>query len=367
VGILLERARWIADLTAALPDSTPLPMSPKSLRSPLKTSGFTALRDESKQIVYRWGDDGAPADPPLASRPLSSPLTSWQLEYHSDDPLTGSASAALIVSLAGIGVVLLGLGAYVLTGVQRQMRTARQRVSFASQVSHELRTPLTNIRLYAELAESDLARLPESEPRSSIQKRLEVIDTESRRLGRLVSGVLEMIRDHRKPQGPRIVPVVPDEVIEQALMQFAPSFHNADLKVERQWGAGRVVGLDPDILEMILVNLLSNVEKYASGGKQVTLSSRMDGNDLVVRVADRGPGISWRHRRTVFRPFSRLDDSINAPSGTGIGLTIAQRLARRHGGLLELVDSDRGACFELRLPTRDISESTWDGSHQGES
>ena len=94
---------------------------------------------------------------------MSSPLTSWQLEYHSADPLTGSASAPLIVSLAGIGVVLLALGAYVLTGVQRQMRTARNRVSFASQVSHELRTPLTNIRLYAELAESDLARLPEGE------------------------------------------------------------------------------------------------------------------------------------------------------------------------------------------------------------
>ena len=54
----------------------------------------------------------------------------------------------------------LGLGGYVLSSVQRQIQTARSRVSFAGQVSHELRTPLTNIQLYAELAESDLKSLP---------------------------------------------------------------------------------------------------------------------------------------------------------------------------------------------------------------
>jgi signal transduction histidine kinase len=237
------------------------------------------------------------------------------------------------------------------------MRAARNRVSFASQVSHELRTPLTNIRLYAELAESDLEQLPEGESRSSIEKRLEVIDSESRRLGRLVSGVLEMIRDNTKKQGPRIAAVVPDQVIDQTLIQFAPSFKNAELTVGRDAKASRLVGLDADILEMILVNLLSNVEKYASDGDRLDVSSRLDGAELVVRVADHGPGISWRHRRSVFRPFSRLDDSISAPSGTGIGLTIAKRLARRHGGDLRLVDSDHGACFEFRLAIQETNQA----------
>ena len=264
----------------------------------------------------------------------------------------------MIASLAGIGVVLLSLGAYVLTGIQRQMRAARNRVSFASQVSHELRTPLTNIRLYAELAESDLAKLPESESRQSIENRLAVIDTESRRLGRLVSGVLEMIRDHRKPRGPRIAAAIPDQIIDQILTQFAPSFENAQLEVDRRLDAGQRVGIDSDLLEMILVNLLSNVEKYAGCGEKVQVVSKMDGNDLVVRVADHGPGIAWRHRRSIFRPFSRLDDSISAPSGTGIGLTIARRLAHRHGGELELVSSQQGACFELRVPTEVIDDPT---------
>jgi signal transduction histidine kinase len=353
-GVLLERARWVADLTAALPDSSPL-LSMRRDKTMVST-GFTALADESQDVVYRWGADGECLDTPLASHPLSMPLASWQLEYHNDNPLPGSSSAGLIASLAGIGVVLLGIGAYVLTGVQRQMRAAKSRVSFASQVSHELRTPLTNIRLYAELAESDLEKLPASDSRDSIEKRLAVIDTESRRLGRLVSGVLEMIRDRGKQQGPRIAPISPDEVIDKALVQFVPSFANANLQVIRDLQTPKIVGLDSDILEMILVNLLSNVEKYASDGERLDIASVIQGDDLIVRVSDQGPGIPWSKRKVVFRPFARLDDSIHAPSGTGIGLTIARRLARRHGGELKMISVSQGASFELRMPIQQFDE-----------
>lgn len=359
VGILLERARWVSDLTVALPNSGRLRRKDATSRRP----GFTALVDESKRFVYRWGDNAGPGIEPLAARSLSSPLSSWQLQYHSHDPLPNSASIPLVTSLTGIGVLLLTLGAYVLTGVQRQMRTARSRVSFASQVSHELRTPLTNIRLYAELAESDLQKLPGSTVRDSIERRLLVIDTESRRLGRLVSGVLEMIREDRKSQKPRVVIATPDQVIQHTLTQFSPSFANAGLTVQLCLDASSPVGMDEDIFEMILVNLLSNVEKYASEGEHVTVSSTIGGDQLVVRVKDQGPGIPWRKRRNIFRAFTRLDDSISAPSGTGIGLTIARRLARRHGGELRLLKSEvdtntnaetlheeQGACFELRLP-----------------
>ncbi len=138
------------------------------------------------------------------------------MEYHSDTALVPpTPSMSLFASFAGIAVVLMALGGFVLSSVQRQMRAARNRVSFAGQVSHELRTPLTNIRLYAELAQSDLEAIPESETRQSLGHRLAVIDNESRRLSRLTSGVLEMIRDDGKHPPPRISPHIPDDVIDQ--------------------------------------------------------------------------------------------------------------------------------------------------------
>ncbi len=231
------------------------------------------------------------------------------------------------------------------------MRSARQRVSFASQVSHELRTPLTNIRLYAELAEGDLQTFPDGETKESVGRRLKVIDTETRRLSRLVSGVLEMIRDPRKQREPRISNLVPDDVINQTITQFMPSFEKAELQVHRQAEASQTIGIDSDILELILVNLLSNVEKYAACGGSVTVSSKIKDDQLTIEVFDQGPGIPWHARKRIFRPFMRLDDSIQAPSGTGIGLTLARQLARRHGGDLELVQDEthQGACFRLQI------------------
>ena len=145
----------------------------------------------------------------------------------------------------------------------------------------------------------------------------------------------------------------PDEVIDQTLKQFQPSFVAAGIEIDRVSDADRPVPIDSDLLEMILVNLLGNVEKYATDGKYVLVQSAITKNELVVTVSDRGPGIPLRHCRRIFDPFTRLDDSISAPSGTGIGLTIARKMANRHGGTLHLIKTAIGASFELRLPIQD--------------
>ena len=395
LGTLLERSRWIADLTAALPDSGPIRephtssfkeelASIKSTRSVYGSSksespkwtlstGYTTLVDQRGHVVYRWGTQVEGNLKPLASRSLPAPLSDWTFEAFDDDPIKNVSQMPTFLSLAGLGVLLVSLGGYVLSSVRRQSNEAQSRVSFASQVSHELRTPLTNIRLYAELAESDLESMPNGSNTEILRKRLRVIDTESQRLGRLVSGVLEVIRDPRKVRPPRCLATSPDEVIEQVVEQFRPTFEALQIEVDRSAQASEPVMIDPDLVEMILVNLLSNVEKYAADGKWIGIESNIAGQELIVRICDAGKGILKRHQKTIFAPFERLDDSISAPNGTGIGLTIARRMAQRHGGTLSLIDSSRylstdstrdaqasgsrssGACFELRLPLGDIS------------
>lgn len=361
VGILLERARWMSDLTASLPDSQPnrdRRPGESAAAAAATTVGFSALTNESQEIVYRWGDDGSRSESAMASVDLSGPLKSWRLEYYATaDLLPASDLSATYLALLGIGILLLALGAYVMTSIQRQIREARGRVSFAGQVSHELRTPLTNIRLYAELAESDIAELAADEPKASLQRRLGVINAECQRLSRLVSGVLEMVRRDGPVRGPRLGYVVPDQVIDSVIEQFTPSFQIASIEVRRAADAGRSVQIDRDILEMVLTNLLSNVSKYAapsvdSGPGLVRVESRLADDQLIVTVADDGPGIPTRYRRAIFKPFTRLDNSISAPSGTGIGLAIARSAAARHDGQLKLVDGDPGATFELRLPVK---------------
>jgi len=90
--------------------------------------------------------------------------------------------------------VLVSVGAYVVSATRRQMKLAKDQVSFAGHVSHELRTPLTNIRLYADLAKRDVADLQDDSLQQKLGSRLDVIALESARLSGLVSGVLDFMR-----------------------------------------------------------------------------------------------------------------------------------------------------------------------------
>ncbi|WP_372898790.1 sensor histidine kinase [Stieleria sp.] len=374
VGVLLERSRWIADLIAALPDHRGRLMAPPPLRPTEGGSkvelaelaatpiGSLTLVDEAKRLVYRWGEVDEFSLPPLVTSPLSPPLASWQFRLHVDQSLIPSSSAfPTYLSSAGIALLLLSVGFYVLTSVQRQVSEAKSRVNFAGQVSHELRTPLTNIRLYTELAESDLKRITNSDASESLARRLEVIDHESRRLQRLVSGVLEMIRPSGKPLGVRREPTDIGELIGGIAEQFTPSFKAAGLTLQTVCRCRDQVSVDGDVVEMVLVNLLSNVEKYVPRGGQCVIECDLlddasaSTRTLRVVVSDDGPGIAKAHQEKIFRPFQRVDDSIHAPSGTGIGLTIARRAAVRHGGALVLSSEPclGGATFTLTLPIGD--------------
>lgn len=359
IGVMLARSRWMADLMTRLPN-TPLPdlklaktadYKNLSLQSsddslPIEAIG---LYDESNRLIYRWGDEMDLSATPDMQWALSEPLSSWHLRYYAATPLSIPLRfTGLYAAIAGLGVVLFSLGAYVLTHLQRQIRLAKSRVTFSGQVSHELRTPLTNIRLYTELAQADLQD-PGPIATKKIAQRLSIIQNESRRLSRLVSGVMEIIREDDGKRPLRMLEHNADAVIDDIIEQFVPSYEAASIRIERQRGAGQAIMFDADCLDMILVNLFSNIEKYAAAGGVAQVKSCLDGEFLIVQVADHGPGIPPRHHKTVFKPFRRLDDTVSAPSGTGIGLTIARRIARRHGGDVTISPSIKGVCFVVKI------------------
>lgn len=351
-GIVLERGRWMADLVEALPATS------------ADEIGRYELRDSTDRTVYRWGDSSETIAPiqPLATIRMEAPWNGWRLIYTpSTDASPGwlaDGTIPLLATLLALATTLLLLGAYVMTTIRRQMALAQQRVSFASHVSHELRTPLTNIRLYAELAKRDL----DSESTSSsdepnqrrLLERLDVIEEESQRLSRLVTGVLDMVSGKGKLR-PTIE--APDQIIRRVVESFAPAFESLEIKTELELNADQAISIDTDVIELVLVNLLSNVEKYAASGKRVTLTSSQTANLITIDVIDEGPGITKSEAKRIFEPFERLDDSLSAPAGTGLGLAIARNAARRHGGELNWIPSESGSHFRFTLlPVNPISD-----------
>jgi signal transduction histidine kinase len=136
------------------------------------------------------------------------------------------------------------------------------------------------------------------------------------------------------------------------LEHFSAPLESRGVKTVFHAGAAAAVQFDRDAVEQILGNLFSNVEKYAASGGSLEITSRQDGQMTSITVRDRGPGIPRGQEQRVFEPFQRLSNKLtDGVTGTGIGLTIARDLARRHGGDLVVVPTEGGACLQLDLRT----------------
>jgi signal transduction histidine kinase len=107
-----------------------------------------------------------------------------------------------------------------------------------------------------------------------------------------------------------------------------------------------------EAVKQILVNLISNAEKYSAETRAIEVYSCQDEKNARVRVSDRGIGVTPRMSEKIFNEFVRGDDSLTSPrSGTGLGLSIARDIARRHGGDISYAPREGGgSVFTLTLP-----------------
>src|SRR5262249_23205176 len=112
-----------------------------------------------------------------------------------------------------------------------------------------------------------------------------------------------------------------------------------------------VIG-DPEKLERVLLNLLSNAMKFAQAGGRVRVALGVEGEDVVLSVEDNGPGVPVALREAIFERFRKGDDGATKRfGGTGLGLAIAKELVERHGGRIDVGDAeDGGALFRVKLP-----------------
>jgi signal transduction histidine kinase len=344
-GVELDRSRFLSDIIAALPET--------ASASVQEYSDCTSVRDEQGQVLYQWGECEFGLDRrSAASFRLATPLSGWTLDHTTSSTASPVTSKAVVFNLfAGIGVAgvaVIALAIFVYRESTREIREAGRRVSFVNRVSHELKTPLTNIRMYVEL----MAASPDRND-SRVQRHVQVIVSESQRLSRLIDNVLTFSRHQQKKETLHLRPAIPDEVIDSVLESFAPVLEEAEIKVLVSRSAAETVMIDVDAVEQILGNLITNVVQHAAGGKKFNIVSRQTESQVVVEVADEGPGISESRRAKIFEPFERASDTLTeSGSGAGLGLAIARDLARLHGGDVTVIDSRKGACFEVSLLAR---------------
>lgn len=232
--------------------------------------------------------------------------------------------------------------------IARQVELEEERRFFIGAIAHDLRTPLFSLRGYLQGLESGIAKSPEK-----IAQYVDVCTQKANQIERLVSDLAAFTRVEFLEQTLRFAPVDLTSLIGEAVAstRVRTDSKNVRILTELLPGDSTVDG-DADLLGRVVANLLDNAVRHTPEGSSATIELRRDGNRFLVTVADSGPGIPERDAPHLFDPFFRGDESRNpGTGGVGLGLTIARRIMRAHGGDLSAENRpEGGAIFTAWLP-----------------
>jgi two-component system, OmpR family, sensor kinase len=215
---------------------------------------------------------------------------------------------------------------------------------FITDASHELRTPLTTIRGFAELYRQGAAR--------DVAMLLSRIESEASRMGLLVDDLLLLARlDVQRPleQHRLDLLALASDAVHDA--QAIDPERTIAMEVLDGPGTPEVLGDEPRIRQ-VLSNLVANALQHTPTSAAVTVRVGTDGDDAVLEVADKGPGMGQEDASRVFERFYRTDSSrARASGGIGLGLSIVDSLVHAHGGLVTVTTAPgEGCCFRVTLP-----------------
>lgn len=296
---------------------------------------------------------------PFVATELGEALPHWEMAVYLAHPAKLAETARTLRLTLGllISVLLLAIvvgGWLIVFCLNRELTLARQKTDFVSNVSHELKTPLTSIRMFSELLAEDRVREPEKR-----RSYLHIITAEASRLTRLINNVLDFSRMERGEKKYNFDKIDLGALVRETLDTFRPHLESAGFQVFGELPDFPIhVNGDRDALAQVIVNLLSNAEKYSENGKEITLQVEAVREPLPhvdVRVLDRGSGIPHGCEQKIFEKFYRAHDSLSSGiQGSGLGLTLARQIARAHGGDVAYHPRNGGgSCFTLRLPTEE--------------
>ena len=205
----------------------------------------------------------------------------------------------------------------------------------ASVLSHEIKTPINGLR-HALRAVGDKLGVEDGV----------LIDEFVTSLGR-IDRLLGETLSFAKPLIPSTREVALRDVVENAIKQCQSIEAFANMEVDDRCDEQLQLALDTQMVGEVFVNLLRNSSDACGGSGTVTIESQVVGSRVHVDVADSGPGIPVGMRDEIFKPFRSSKDH-----GTGIGLAFSRKVIEAHGGSIDVVSRESGACFRIVLPMK---------------
>jgi signal transduction histidine kinase/DNA-binding response OmpR family regulator len=233
--------------------------------------------------------------------------------------------------------------------------SSRLKDEFLASLSHELRTPLNAVLGYARMLRMGMM------PADKTDKAIETIERNAASLAQIVEDVLDVSRINSGKIRLNVQPVDFPQIVENAIDAVKPGADAKGVRIEAVIDPRATpVSGDPERLQQVFWNLLSNALKFTTKGGKVQVRLARINSQVEVAVADTGIGIAPEFLPHVFERFRQADASISRErGGLGLGLSIARQLAELHGGSIEATSDglDKGSTFTVTLPLMAVHSS----------
>jgi two-component system sensor histidine kinase KdpD len=232
-----------------------------------------------------------------------------------------------------------------LTRSEAARESDRLRSVLLDSVTHEFRTPLTSIKASAETLLADLGL-----DRAQREDLLQVINEESDRLNRLVGEAGEVAQLDAHQMQFHIEAHCIREAVDKALESSQAGLRRHPFEVQIPQNMPQV-RMDVDRIAEVITHLLDNASKYSPAETPIHLSAELRNAEVIISVADQGPGIDEMEQQMIFEKFYRGRDQRMLMPGTGMGLPIAKAIIELHGGKIGVTSQiGRGSVFYFSLP-----------------
>mgnify|MGYP003987094915 FL=1 len=238
------------------------------------------------------------------------------------------------------------------------IRSAEARSNFLGQISHELRTPLTSLTAFAHILDEKSDTLS----RDRIKAHSEVISRSARRLEVLISDLVDVSGAETDSFELDLTTIDLPKVVSDTANDYAFHVSSRDqeltVDIDTTNGSSYRAIADSARIAQLVTNLLSNASKYSWPGSVINVFCGLECDKYIVKVTDRGGGISREDISKVFTPFFRVDNAeVRAVPGAGLGLTIVKSIVELHGGHIYIESEiDVGTTISFTIPAVIIDE-----------
>lgn len=229
----------------------------------------------------------------------------------------------------------------------REIKANEQRRNFLLAITHELKSPIASIQLVLETL------LKRELPREKEVEFLKAASEENERLKGLVENLLFSAKLENSYE-PDFEELNLSELARQIVESIKVRYRDVQLSLEES-GDLPLIRADRAGITSVLYNLIENAVKYSGEEPEVTVHlSTQSGDEVIVSVADNGPGIPEGERNNIFQKFYRIgSEETRRTKGTGLGLFIVDQVVRAHGGHIEVLPNQpTGTIFRITLPAR---------------